>query len=181
MFASWDSWDAFLCLWGWLWLELLKEQFAGLDKCSLLAFPCFLPSWTLSTPLNGGDGCPGLCHGILCAAQLPQLRADRSGLLLMDSLGFHTAVCPIPSSPGQQQPPEFSHVKLILTCRSKSREGHQAEWGDGALLLTELGLFSLQKALGWSDFGLPVHKGMERDSLQEPVVTGRGRTASNWE
>lgn len=45
MFASWDSWDAFLCLWGWLWLELLKEQFAGLDKCSVLAFPCLLPSW----------------------------------------------------------------------------------------------------------------------------------------
>lgn len=44
MFASWDGWDAFLCLWGWLQLELLKEQFAGLDKRSLLAFPCLPPS-----------------------------------------------------------------------------------------------------------------------------------------
>lgn len=72
MFASWDSWDAFLCLWGWLWLELLKEQFAGLDKCSLLAFPCLLPSWEPPAhPEMVAMDVQGLCHGTLCAAQPP--------------------------------------------------------------------------------------------------------------
>lgn len=72
MFASWDGWDAFLCLWGWPQLELLKEQFAGLDKCSLLAFPCLLPSCEPSAhPAMVAMDVQGLCHGILCAAQLP--------------------------------------------------------------------------------------------------------------
>lgn len=59
MLAIWDGWDAFLCLWDWLWLELLKEQFTGLDKRSLLAFPCLPPS---SEPFyHSGECISGYC------------------------------------------------------------------------------------------------------------------------